>query len=43
MIAQGVRSTAPCGTCGGELDLDLGQWVREGQLWWGRDGNCRTD
>ncbi|MGW1093994.1 hypothetical protein ACWD4L_49665 [Streptomyces sp. NPDC002596] len=40
MITQGVKVTAQCDACGGVLIRDVGQYIDQGQLWWGTEGAC---
>ncbi|WP_327350671.1 hypothetical protein [Streptomyces sp. NBC_01304] len=39
---QGVKLTAQCESCGGELVRDVGQFIDRGRLWWGVEGHCQA-
>lgn len=40
-VTRGARITSPCGTCGGVLVRDVGQFIDGGQVRWGVEGQCR--
>ncbi|MET9398781.1 hypothetical protein [Kitasatospora sp. NPDC002965] len=38
---QGVKLTSQCDSCGGELVRDVGQFIEQGRLRWGAEGQCQ--